>query len=191
MNRISLTGGFPVIHLIALASLFSLTAFAAETTPANHQAQHNHAAHPAASAAGKENADGSKSYGKGVTSSAAPLSLKDALKDKDGLKDKEIVVRAEVEQVCQAMGCWLTLQDPKDKSANVRVSFDNYSFFVPKDSAKRIATVQGKLFDKELSAAEARHYAKDAGKSAAEQAKITKPVKQAWFEATGLTLSQR
>jgi len=165
-----------------------LTLSAALLSPLALAHDHEHAATPAAEA--KTNPDGSKTYGKGVTLKDEPLSLAQALKQKEALAGKEIVVRAQVDQVCQAMGCWLTLKDPKDKTANVRVSFDNYSFFVPKDSAKRTANVQGKLFDKELSAAEARHYAKDAGKSAAEQAKIKAPVKQAWFEATGLTLSQ-
>ena len=169
---------------LTLALLLLSPAALADAPAAHHD-------HGKAAPEAKTNPDGSKTYGKGVTLTSAPLSLSEALKQKDALKDKEIVVRAEVEQVCQAMGCWLTLQDQKDKKANVRVSFDNYSFFVPKDSAKRIATVQGKLFDKELTAAEARHYAKDAGKSAAEQVKITKPVMQPWFEATGLTLSQR
>lgn len=183
--------------LMATLSLAALTLHARAEEPSAHaghaghgdHGDHDHAA-PAAPEA-KLNADGSRSYGKGVTLTTPPLSLAEALRQKEANQGKEIVVRAEVGQVCQAMGCWLTLKDPKDKKANVRVSFDNYSFFVPKDSAKRTAVVQGKLFDKELSAAEARHYAKDAGQSAAEQAKITKPVKQAWFEATGLTLSQR
>lgn len=190
MNRIQL--GF----LLSLASSFSLLAPAAfaDMPGMAHDHGHDHGHDPGGSskaAEAKVNADGSRSYGKGVTLTTEPMSLSQALKEKASLEGKEIVVRAEVDQVCQAMGCWLTLKDPKDKKANVRVSFDNYSFFVPKDSAKRTATVQGKLFDKELSAAEARHYAKDAGKSAAEQAKIKAPVKQAWFEATGLTLSQR
>ncbi len=127
-------------------------------------------------------------YGKGVTLTTSPLSLTEALQKREELKGKEIVVKAQVATVCQSEGCWLTL---KDKTSEVRVVFLNHSFVIPKDSAKQEAVVQGKLFEKEISAASARHYAKDAKMPAAEIAKIKAPVKQPWFEATGLTLSKR
>lgn len=126
-----------------------------------------------------------KTYGKGITLTEAPLALADAVKRKDELAGKDVLVKAEVTQVCQQMGCWLTL---KDKDASVRVTFKDYSFTVPKDSAHRIATVQGKLIEKEISAAEARTLAKEQGKTAAEVAKIQAPVKRVAFESTGLTL---
>lgn len=129
-----------------------------------------------------------KSYGKGLTLTNEPISLSEAMKRKDEFKDREILVRAEVSQVCQAKGCWMTL---KDKDSKVRVTFKDYSFFIPKDSAKSTATVQGKLFEKDLSAAEARHYAKDAGDRQDQINKIQQPVKEPWFEATGLTLVGR
>lgn len=131
--------------------------------------------------------EGAKAYGKGVTLKEAPISLSEAIQRKDELKDKEIVVKARVNQVCQSKGCWLTLKDGKNE---VRVTFADYSFFVPKNSSKEMAVVQGKIFEKDLSAAEARHYAKDAGMPAAKVAKIQQGEKSAWFEATGLTLSK-
>lgn len=127
----------------------------------------------------------SKSFGKGVTLAETPISLSEALKRKTELAGKDILVKAEVAQVCQSKGCWLTL---KDGSQEVRVTFKDYSFFVPKDSAKREAVVQGKIFDKEISAAEARHYAKDAGQPESEVKKITEGAKSPWFEATGLSM---
>lgn len=128
-----------------------------------------------------------KSYGKGVTLSDSPLTLSEAIKKKDELAGKDILVKAEVDQVCQMAGCWLTLKEGKH---NVRVTFGDHAFMVPKNSAKQMAVVQGKIFDKEISAAEARHYAEDSGMSKAEAKKITKPQKTAWFEATGLTLEK-
>ena len=126
-----------------------------------------------------------QSYGKGVTLTEAPISLTEALNRKSELNGKEILVKAEVAQVCQSKGCWMML---KDGDHQVRVTLSNYSFFVPKDSAKREALVQGKIFDKKISAAEARHYAKDAGMAAAEVKKIREGTTSPWFEATGLTL---
>jgi cytochrome c-type biogenesis protein CcmE len=128
------------------------------------------------------------SYGKGVTIKEAPVSLTEAIKNLKSNDGKEIVVKAKVEKVCQSKGCWLVL---KDGESQVRVTFANYSFFVPKNSAESEAVVQGKLFEKEISAAEARHYAKDEHKPAKEVAKIQASQKAPWFEATGLTLSKK
>ncbi len=130
----------------------------------------------------------SKADGQGITLTEAPLALSEAMKRKDELTGKDVLVKAEVPQVCQSMGCWLTL---KDKDASVRVTFKDYSFTVPKESATRIATVQGRLIEKELSPAEARTLAKEQGKTAAEVAKIQAPVKRVAFESTGLTLTTK
>ncbi len=128
------------------------------------------------------------SYGKGVTLSQAPIALSEAVKQLKQNDGKEIVVKAKVDKVCQSKGCWLVL---KDGDTQVRVTFANYSFFVPKNSASSEAVVQGKLFEKEVSAAEARHYAKDEHMPAKEVAKIQTAQKAPWFEATGLTLSKK
>lgn len=127
-----------------------------------------------------------KSYGKGITLKEEPISLKEALAKKSELQGKEILLKAKVATVCQSKGCWLTL---KEGQTEVRVTFANYSFFVPKNSAAKEAVMQGKIFDKEITAAEARHYAQDAKMPKAEIAKITQPVKTPWFEATGLVFS--
>lgn len=128
-----------------------------------------------------------KSYGTGVTLKEKPLSLTEAVARREELKDKDILIRAEVGQVCQSKGCWIVL---KDGDQQVRVSFKDYAFFVPKDSAHREALVQGRIFEKDLTAAEARHYAKDAGMPEAEVKKMQASAKTPWIEATGLTLTQ-
>jgi len=129
-----------------------------------------------------------KSYGKGVTLNSPPISLTEALEKKNELGGKDILVKAEVAQVCQSKGCWMML---KDGDKQVRVTFSNYSFFVPKDSANQDALVQGKIFEKKISAAEARHYAKDAGMPAEEVKKIKEGSTSPWFEATGLSLKNK
>lgn len=166
--------------------ILSLVLTAAFSLPAHACAEHAEAKAKGGTRA-VASAEG-KSYGKGITLKEEPISLKDALAKKDELKDKEILVKAKVATVCQAKGCWLTL---KEGATEVRVTFANYSFFVPKNSAAKEAVMQGKLFDKEITAAEARHYAQDAKMPKEEIAKITQPVKTPWFEATGLTLSKK
>lgn len=168
--------------------ILSLVLTAALSLPAQACAEHAEAKAKDTIRAVASAPTAEKSYGKGITLKEEPISLKDALAKKDELKDKEILVKAKVATVCQAKGCWLTL---KEGATEVRVTFANYSFFVPKNSATKEAVMQGKLFDKEITAAEARHYAQDAKMPKEEIAKITQPVKTPWFEATGLTLSKK
>lgn len=125
-----------------------------------------------------------KSFGEGIRLISPPISLKDAL-EKNLDKDGEVVVKAKVDRACESKGCWMIL---KDGDLSVRVTFKDYSFYIPKGIAKKMATVQGKLFSKTVSPAEQRHYLKDDGASKKEIAKITKPLKQPWFESTGLVL---
>ncbi len=173
--------------LFSLLSLFTLnlalacppgvtTAHAGE----DHHHHHGHSDAKAASSAGQS------TYGKGVVATTKPIKLAEAMKQIDTLHDKEIVVEAKVDQVCQAMGCWMVLKDGKSQ---VRVTFDGYT--VSKKLGKHTALVQGKLFVKDLEPAEARHYAKDEGRSAAEVAKITETVKTPWFEATGVKIASK
>ncbi len=126
-----------------------------------------------------------KDYGQGITSKDAPKTLTEAVKEIDSLQGKEIVIKSKITKVCQEMGCWMTL---KEGPTLVRVEFGDHAFTIPKDSAQMNAVTQGKLFWKELSAAEARHYAKDEGRPKSEVAMIKKPVKTLWFDATGVRI---
>lgn len=123
---------------------------------------------------------GPKDYGKGIELKVAPVSLAEAAQS----LDKEVVIQAKIGTVCQMAGCWITLEDGK---SSARVTY-NHGFAIPKKAGKRDALVQGKVFMKEISAAEARHYAEDAGMSKKEVKKITQPQKTLWVEATGIRL---
>ena len=54
--------------------------------------------------------------------------------------------------------------------------FKDYGFFMPTDAAGKEVIVDGKAFVNEVSVADLKHYAEDAGKSPEEIAKITEPV---------------
>ncbi len=95
---------------------------------------------------------------------------------------------AKVASVCQEKGCWMRL-DLEDGN-EVMVKFKDYGFFMPKDIAGKNVIVNGKAFIEEVSVADQRHYAEDAGKTAEEIASITKPKKTLSFEADGVLLAQ-
>ena len=73
---------------------------------------------------------------------------------------KMVRVSATVERVCKKKGCWMQL---KGKTAGARVTFKDYGFFVPLDCQGAIATVEGKVEIKTLSAEERAHLAGDEG----------------------------
>ena len=97
------------------------------------------------------------------------LALTELMKDPKAQEGKAIRLDGEIEGVCQAKGCWLTL---KDGEQSVRVKFKDYAFFVPLDVAGRAVTVEGKAEVKIVTEAMRRHYAIDAGKSKEEVEKI-------------------
>ena len=93
---------------------------------------------------------------------------------------------AKVHSVCQAKGCWMTLN--LENGNEVMVKFKDYGFFVPKDIAGKEVIVNGKAFVNEVSIDEQRHYAEDAGKTKADLAQITQTKKTYSFLADGVLL---
>ena len=59
-----------------------------------------------------------------------------------------------IEKVCQKKGCWLEL---KEGERSVMVSFEGYSFFVPKGSAGREVVLEGRVKLKARTAEEVKH----------------------------------
>lgn len=79
-----------------------------------------------------------------------------------GEMPQKFKVEGVVEEVCQMKGCWLTLQN--DKGANIRVTFKDYGFFVPKGISGKKVIVEGEAKRELLDADVAKHYAEDGGK---------------------------
>ena len=67
-----------------------------------------------------------------------------------------------IEEVCQMKGCWLTLKN--EEGLNVRVTFKDYGFFVPKDISGSEVILEGVAFKEVLDEELARHYAEDGKK---------------------------
>lgn len=69
---------------------------------------------------------------------------------------KTIAVEGKVRRACEKKGCWMELA-ATDKGPGVRVTFKDYGFFVPLDSAGATAKVEGTVKVAELSAENAKH----------------------------------
>jgi uncharacterized protein DUF4920 len=95
-------------------------------------------------------------------------------KPKDGEK---VRLEGTIEKVCQNKGCWLTLRQGEQR---VHVTFEGYSFFVPKDSASRPVVLEGKVVVKEPDPGEVAHL-KSEGAGAPAVARVS-------IEASGVEL---
>ncbi len=99
------------------------------------------------------------SHGEEITSAEA-ISMEDFLK-KVNDEETPFKVRGTIEEVCQMKGCWMTLRN--EEGANVRVTFKDYGFFVPKDISGKEVIIQGIANKEVLSEDIAKHYAEDGG----------------------------
>jgi hypothetical protein len=96
--------------------------------------------------------------------------------------------QSNIKAVCKKKGCWMKLELAGDDESFVK--FKDYGFFVPLNADNSEAIVNGKAFVDVESVESLRHYAKDAGKSAAEIAKITKPEVTYSFLADGVYIKK-
>jgi Domain of unknown function (DUF4920) len=84
-------------------------------------------------------------------------------KPEDG---KKVLVEGVVRRACSQMGCWMELA-PAEGGQGVRVTFKDYGFFVPTDSAGAKARVQGTVKVAQLSAEQAEHLRTEGGSMSA------------------------
>ena len=95
-------------------------------------------------------------------------------------------VLGKVHEVCQKKGCWMTLISEQPGQPEMRVTFKDYGFFMPKDLSGKRVVVDGYAYVETTSVDVLRHYAEDAGKSKEEIAAITQPKREVSFEAVGV-----
>ncbi|HEX3850801.1 MAG TPA: DUF4920 domain-containing protein [Polyangiaceae bacterium] len=81
----------------------------------------------------------------GAPINAGPvLSLADVLASPERFRDQAITVEGHVRSACTRRGCWMEVAESADpKLPGCRVTFKDYGFFVPTDSAGARAKVQG------------------------------------------------
>ena len=145
-------------------------------------------------------------------SSRRPKSATEPIQVGEPVSDGEIVTVAEVmkhvadldgqtvrvagvtEEVCQQMGCWITLRPESGPTATpirVKVAKDDagdYAFTFPKDIAGRDVVLVGTVVQREVPVDERRHYAEDAGATPDELAAITGPEQTIELIASGATI---
>lgn len=105
------------------------------------------------------------------------LPLATVMKSPEKYDGKYIRVSGEVVEICAKKGCWINMQEPgSDKLLFVKFTCPiDGERLIPMEAVGKTAIVEGTLVIGKFTEEEARHYAKDAGKSDAEIAKIVGP----------------
>jgi hypothetical protein len=101
-----------------------------------------------------------ETFGSLMGSTDQMLSLPDIIQLETDYAGKEIVVKTRIDQVCRKKGCFFIAQSG---SHTIRITFIDYSFFIPTDSSGKEVVVRGIFNSKHISEAQARHFAEDAG----------------------------
>lgn len=140
-----------------------LVALAHDSTPANasqpaksSEAACDHPDQPAQAAAPQ----GGWTLTRGEALKGAPaVKLADLLAKPQAHDGKTVLLEGQVRKACERKGCWMELATAKDaKGPGVRVTFKDYGFFVPLDSAGSTARVEGVVKVADLSDERAKHY---------------------------------
>ncbi|MBX7242128.1 MAG: DUF4920 domain-containing protein [Bacteroidia bacterium] len=131
-------------------------------------------------------ADGTGTFGTKITPDGA-IPVTELVAKMNGQKSVEgIKIEAPITASCQAKGCWM---DVKNGESDMKVTFKDYGFFVPKNCAGKTAVMEGKAFINVTSVEELVHYAVDGGMSEEEaKKKFTAPKEELRFEATGVVI---
>ena len=159
--------------LAILAILFSFQVEAQKATKSNAQ-----------------NLSGYASFGEKFTPNKV-ISKDAMLKKYKNLKKGDSIpvqFKTTINSVCKKKGCWMKLDLGKGESSFVK--FKDYGFFVPLNADNKEVIVNGYAFVDVVTVDELKHYAKDAGKSKDEIAKIKKPEVTYSFTSTGVYIKK-
>jgi hypothetical protein len=111
----------------------------------------------------EETAD-AETFGAPLDPSVPAVTLGKIAADAETYIGKRVRVHASVSQVCRKKGCFFIA---KEGATVMRVSFEDYGFFVPTDISGKRVTFIGRVVANDLTEDEAEHLAADLGESTA------------------------
>lgn len=93
------------------------------------------------------------------------VSLATILAAPENFHEKKVLIEGHVTRACSRKGCWMEVAvDQKPDAARCRVTFENYSFFVPKDAAGSHVRLEGTVQVTEVKAGAVEHYESEGAK---------------------------
>lgn len=123
-------------------------------------------------------------YGKDYDPSMQVYEFSDLINSASDNNDKVVIVRGTVAEVCQAMGCWMTMTHD-GKTARIKT---DHEFFLPKDIAGQNAVVMGTFKVTEISESDARHYNDETKNPKVKTEEIIGPQKVYEIDAMGIKI---
>ena len=124
-----------------------------------------------------------------ITANQEVITFETLLQNPEQYNTKEILLSGKINSVCQKMGCWVKLEGSTPGGQHIRISFtDHDNMTAPKDCIGKTGIVQGVFSIKELSVAEAQHFADDEAEAGAEKKTIVAPQKEFGILASGLKI---
>jgi hypothetical protein len=124
-------------------------------------------------------------HGEDITEEGA-ITAAEFLAEFEGKDSLETKITTNIIEVCSKKGCWMMIDLGNDN--NMRVTFKDYEFFVPKDAAGKLTTIKGIATIDTTDVATLKHYAEDAEASQEEIDAITEPEINYSFEAIGVII---
>jgi hypothetical protein len=124
-----------------------------------------------------------RTFGKPLSIKKA-LTLQQAIQEPAKYQNQKVLLEGKISDVCQMKGCWLMLTDGERA---IRIKFEGYSFFVPKDSRGKKVRAEGRLIQETLSEDMARHYAAEQS-TKSDPSEIKGPQRVVTFEAAGVAI---
>lgn len=155
------------------------TAFSCQPTTENAQAEKS---------ATVQDGEPWQHYGENITAKGA-VEAGEIAQLAEGKDSLFIKVRGEVLGSCPMKGCWMKVK--LDDGEEMRVTFKDYGFFVPKGLEGEEAVFEGYLSKTVTDVESLRHYAEDEGASEEKIQSITSPEEAFTFEATGVLIKPK
>lgn len=125
-------------------------------------------------------------YGEDAKPTATVVAFADLMAAPEKYDGQEIVIKGNVNDVCQAEGCWIILGDGKNE-VTVKTL---HVFVVPKDCFDNAAEVNGVFKIKEITEEQARHMNSESKNPKVKTEDIKGPQKVFSITATGIKLSK-
>lgn len=132
-----------------------------------------------------EQTDEFRVFGSSFEEEGEILPVDSVIADSRQYDGQRVKAEGTIKQVCQKKGCFFMLES---SGVQARITFKDYGFFIPTNTAGLQVMVDGTFAIKELSEEQAKHYAEDAGEDAES---ISGPQQEYTLVATSVKIMDR
>jgi hypothetical protein len=129
-----------------------------------------------------------RNFGAKLTERAA-TPLDQVLSNPDAFSGKEVLTSGVVRKACERKGCWMEVATSEAADApGCRVTFKDYGFFVPKNSAGYTTRLEGTVEVRSLEKEHVEHYESEGARFTAKAADGT--AREVRIVATGVEMTK-